>query len=229
LSKELADVYIEDNSVVVSAGIVDLSNPKNPPRDQGNEASIVGFSVASALEIEITRKFGYAVQISPRYIYNSIGGTAHSGARIEDALDLAKNIGVIEESVWPYTSNDYHNMISKLRADTTSNRYKIQAFYPLKPGSIEQFKKVLKQGSSIIAGIRLPDYFSSDVSGNWRLRGSSFNYAGSISICIVGYDDATKRFKFKNSWGANWGDEGYGYLRYDDLFIILHSAYYLEM
>ena len=37
---------------------------------------------------------------------------------------------------------------------------------------------------------------------------------GGHAICIVGYDDKKKRFKFKNSWSDEWGDRGYGYLLY---------------
>lgn len=43
----------------------------------------------------------------------------------------------------------------------------------------------------------------------------SDQYQGGHAICIVGYDDLKKIFKFKNSWSDDWGDEGYGYLAYD--------------
>jgi C1A family cysteine protease len=33
---------------------------------------------------------------------------------------------------------------------------------------------------------------------------------GSHAICVVGYDDNSSWFKFKNSWGEEWGDKGYG-------------------
>lgn len=34
-------------------------------------------------------------------------------------------------------------------------------------------------------------------------------------VCITGFDDSTSRFEFKNSWGAGWGNGGYGTLPYD--------------
>jgi len=40
-------------------------------------------------------------------------------------------------------------------------------------------------------------------------------WVGGHAICVVGYDDAKKWFKFKNSWGKTWGDGGYGYMSYD--------------
>jgi C1A family cysteine protease len=37
---------------------------------------------------------------------------------------------------------------------------------------------------------------------------------GGHAICIVGYDDRKRLFKFENSWGPHWGDHGYGFVSY---------------
>lgn len=34
-------------------------------------------------------------------------------------------------------------------------------------------------------------------------------------MVIVGYDDSTRRFTIRNSWGTGWGESGYGYISYD--------------
>ena len=34
------------------------------------------------------------------------------------------------------------------------------------------------------------------------------------AICVVGYSDPRQHFIFKNSWGEDWGDDGYGYIPY---------------
>ena len=39
---------------------------------------------------------------------------------------------------------------------------------------------------------------------------------GGHAVLVVGYDDATSRFKFNNRWATNWGGNGgYGYMPYD--------------
>ena len=35
------------------------------------------------------------------------------------------------------------------------------------------------------------------------------------AILIVDYDDALNAFKIVSSWGINWGNEGYAWIRYD--------------
>jgi C1A family cysteine protease len=44
-------------------------------------------------------------------------------------------------------------------------------------------------------------------------------------VVIVGYDHQKELFKFKNTWGKNWGDKGYGYIHYNDAYTIILSAY----
>jgi GNAT superfamily N-acetyltransferase len=34
------------------------------------------------------------------------------------------------------------------------------------------------------------------------------------SVVLVGYEEQKKHFIVRNSWGEQWGDKGYGYLRY---------------
>ena len=37
---------------------------------------------------------------------------------------------------------------------------------------------------------------------------------GGHAVLAVGYDHAQRRIIFRNSWGPEWGDNGYGYLPY---------------
>ena len=36
-------------------------------------------------------------------------------------------------------------------------------------------------------------------------------------MCIVGYDDIQRILIIRNSWGTDWGDNGYGYMIYCDV------------
>ena len=37
---------------------------------------------------------------------------------------------------------------------------------------------------------------------------------GAHAVCIVGYDDSKKAWLVKNSWGASWADQGFGWIGY---------------
>jgi len=47
------------------------------------------------------------------------------------------------------------------------------------------------------------------------MPGTIDRVVGGYPICVVGYDDQKKLLKFESSWGAAWGEHGYGYLSYD--------------
>jgi GNAT superfamily N-acetyltransferase len=49
---------------------------------------------------------------------------------------------------------------------------------------------------------RIPEYDPNDVPN------------GTHSVCLLGYDDEKREIKFVNSWGPNWGDNGFGYISY---------------
>ncbi len=47
---------------------------------------------------------------------------------------------------------------------------------------------------------------------------------GNHFVALVGYDDARQRFKFVNSWGDQWGENGFGYVEYANLNKDIQSA-----
>jgi C1A family cysteine protease len=40
-------------------------------------------------------------------------------------------------------------------------------------------------------------------------------HLGGHAVCAVGYDDARRLFIIRNSWGPQYGDQGYYYMSYD--------------
>jgi len=46
------------------------------------------------------------------------------------------------------------------------------------------------------------------------MPGPSEKSVGGHAICCVGYDDATQHFIIRNSWGNQWGLQGYFMMPY---------------
>ena len=79
-------------------------------------------------------------------------------------------------------------------------------------------KRSLLINGPFVAGVEVfKSWFTKKVQSNGFVPMSKLkeNSVGGHAICIVGYDDKLRIFKFKNSWGANWGSVGYGYLPYE--------------
>lgn len=214
---------------------IDLTSFITPIRDQGAEGSTVGFAVAAALEYQIDKKLKRQVIISPRYLYYYAklegGFDPHSdtGAFVRDAIKVIKIKGAISEENWPYIPGD---LKSKPPKDIdTAIHYKISNSYSL--SNLDEIKHALQKHGPVVAGISLfsGSFSNKDVSKTGVLPDPSSDdeIRGGHAICIVGYDDDKKLIKFKNSWGSQWGDNGFGYLSYNYVNKFLTDAWTFTM
>lgn len=82
-------------------------------------------------------------------------------------------------------------------------------------------REALLRGSPVVMGINSSRNRSltsaldepADVS---PLGGKRFGTVTSAhAVLVVGFDDTTKRFRFRNSWGPKWGTNGYATIPYD--------------
>lgn len=81
--------------------------------------------------------------------------------------------------------------------------------------SISEVKDALNKGFVVGLGIDIYNNFYSLGSKIYSGRISNESLLGGHFIVITGYDDATSTFEFINSWGDDWGDNGFGLMSYD--------------
>lgn len=78
-------------------------------------------------------------------------------------------------------------------------------------------KRYLVAGYPFVTGIAIYSEFDSDDAartGNIPMPTANSEFLGGHAVVVIGYNDATQRFKFRNSWGTGWGNNGYGTLPY---------------
>ncbi len=75
----------------------------------------------------------------------------------------------------------------------------------------------------------VPPSFIEEATEHWRAApGESLdNTLGAHAMAIVGYDDHINggSFLIANSWGKNWGQDGYTWANYDDMIRFIRHAY----
>jgi C1A family cysteine protease len=199
-------------------GKVDYSGEMGPVRNQGSEGSVVGFAVAAAVEYQIFKTTKARVVISPRYIYNltrAQEGTAKmdAGAQIKDALRLIAKSGAVEESVWPYVAGEF--AADPPDAVKDAKHYRIKRSRTLT--SLDEMKQALQADGPIVIGFTVyQSMMGGDVvkTGVIPMPATGDSVIGGHAVCAVGYDDDRQVLKLRNSWGPEWGDQGYGYLPY---------------
>jgi len=91
---------------------------------------------------------------------------------------------------------------------------------------IKAIKKSLSEGFPVVAGMYTPPSFSIAKSF-WQPREKmSLDFPGH-AITVIGYDDNQfgGAFELMNSWGKNWGNEGFMWIRYPDFNEFVRYAY----
>lgn len=144
-----------------------------------------------------------------------------SGAHIKDAVASTVRYGTCLETKCPY---DY-SFSSQPSNDAYQDalHYQSVCYACVKNGptlvertqALDECKRLLTEKFGLVAGFVCYENIWTDVDGLIPLPAGKV--IGGHAVFICGYDDSREVFKFKNSWGDNWGDEGYGYLPYQYL------------
>lgn len=139
-----------------------------------------------------------------------------SGAFIRDGIKSVAKIGTCFEDLWPYD-------ISKFTQKPPQNCYtaavKDKAVrYSRVVQMAQQLRGCLAAGYPFVFGfVCYPGLESPETAttGMLPMPGPREDPIGGHAVLGVGYDDSTRRFTIRNSWGEKWGDKGYFYMPYE--------------
>ncbi|CAF1277618.1 unnamed protein product [Adineta steineri] len=210
---------------------VDLRRWMTKIHDQGDMGSCVANAVAGALEYLYRRYSRQDVNISRLFIdfnarLSNINWTTNQNFFIDpedpgDTFDTnrqaavrgVQQYGFCSESLWPYDRSLYMRVPAKKAYEDASRR----SIIPLKvPINITSVKTCLAHDIPVLVGISISTDEAYHNRG-WVQIPEVPPTEGLHACLVVGYDDRTRHFIIRNSWGAEWGDKGYCYLPYEYL------------
>lgn len=211
-------LFVADPTIAVPSK-VDMRSLFSPVYDQGQLGSCTANAAGGAIQFKQKQEGENDFIPSRLFVYwntRNAEGTVSTdaGASIRDTIKTVVNYGAPPETMWPY-------IISKFSVRPTRKAYiaalrdKVTQYHRV-PRTVSSFKACLASTTPIIVGISVYESFESISSdGVGSLPTSGEQLLGGHAILIVGYDDATQRFLFRNSWGTEWGDKGYFTLPYE--------------
>jgi hypothetical protein len=153
-------------------------------------------------------------------------GKDRDQAMFYEAVHGLNSLGICSEDLMPYVANGERRRqpSAEALADARQRAERWQVHWirrwnvsrPMSDEQFESVKRALAKGHPVACGLRWPN----------KLTGPSIlseNPPGGVSdghsIAFVGYTDDTAApgggtFRFRNSFGPNWGDHGYGLMSY---------------
>ncbi|KAL4293279.1 hypothetical protein AHAS_Ahas18G0112200 [Arachis hypogaea] len=96
-----------------------------------------------------------------------------------------------------------------------TGRFKIKGIRRIPTTKLDQVKSYIREKCGVLATFRInQDFYSHSVAMPYeRDRSTADN--GFHNVCLTGYDDNKGIWSFLNSFGADWGKNGFGKIRYN--------------
>lgn len=202
---------------------IDLRNSCPPVYDQGQLGSCTANAIGGAFEFELIKQKTKDFMPSRLFIYynervieNTV--SSDSGAMLRDGMKTVNKNGICSEDLWPYNISEF---TQKPYSTCYTDALKHQVLsYKRVTRILNSMKTCLVQGFPFVFGFSVYEAFeSAEVAKTGVVNLPKKNEAllGGHAVVAVGYDDSSKRFIVRNSWGTGWGLNGYFTMPYDYL------------
>jgi C1A family cysteine protease len=199
---------------------IDLRRHCPPVYDQRHLNSCSANAIAAAMrydEIRTGRRLAPPSRLFIYYNERMLDGEV----RFDDAVPLrdgyraVARFGACSETLWPYDPRRFRRAPTAACYHAARRRVAV-GYY--------RIRRALSHLRACLAE-RYPFVFAVAVhrsllgrrvarTGIIPIPGARDPFVGGHALLAVGYDHPRRLFLVRNSWGARWGDRGYGYLPY---------------
>ena len=212
---------------------IDLSSFFPEPGHQGTQGSCVGWAVGyalktyqEALEFNISQPQEWD-HFSPAFVFNSIkqGDDCSAGSRISDALEFVANTGAVRMQDFPYEEGQCLPPAEDMSA--IARDYSIKSYRRLqKDGMLFAIREALSNEKPVVVAMRVfPSFENWEGGDNYRHDPDIEFQVDFHAVTVVGYDDERRALKIINSWGSEWGDDGFFWMDYRATRHLIAEAY----
>lgn len=197
---------------------VDLRPLCPPIYDQGGLESCVSNATAGSVEFtQMSEKLADIFTPARLFIYYNqrvLEGTVSQnvGTSFSDAITVVTKQGSPHETLWPYDESQF--AVQPPGSVYTDGLSHLVTAYEYVNQTETAFKEALYSNLPVMIGVVVYPSFESAPNGVVPMPAPTEAPLGGHAILLVGYDDASQTFIFRNSWGTGWGNQGYGTLPY---------------
>ncbi len=196
------------------------------PKHQGYQSSCTGWATSYAARTMLEahkngwrgQQFITANAFSPSYAYNQArlpSAACTRGAMISRTLEVIVKQGVPKMADFPYDCTREVTQVDRQKAAP----FKLESYKRLSIQNlptIQLMKKSISENKPVILAMNC---YKSFYKAKEVWNGEKNGYIGGHAMTIVGYDDEKYggAVELMNSWGTQWGNDGFMWIRYQDL------------
>jgi C1A family cysteine protease len=233
----LKEVGIGTSARISIPTSVDLKEWCSPVENQESLGSCTAQAGVGLLEYYERRAFDKHIDASRLFLYkatrNMLHWTGDRGAFLRTTMGALALFGAPPEEYWPYVIADFDKEPPAFCYAFGQSYQSIQ-YFRLDPPDTS--RDLLLKRIKYFLKAKLPSMFGFTVfssigqagnSGKIPFPCSGEKILGGHAVMVVGFSNDVKiknticgvktkgALLIRNSWGTNWGDEGYGWLPYD--------------
>lgn len=186
-----------------------------PVREQSACGSCWAFGSVAVLESSLLRINptinANTLDLSEQQILDCSPGGGCWGGWYGTVFDWAKTnqITVAEESSKPY------KVMEATCSATPITKYKLANYGRVsmrEVATVAEIKKAIVEHGAVVTAVNATNVFLAYKKGIYNE-----NAVGQVNhaITIIGWDDSKSAWLLKNSWGSDWGDNGYMWINYN--------------
>lgn len=192
-------------------------------KDQGMLGSCVGFAMTAMKEwqekVEHEKEIaagkkdhreGEEYNLSEAWVYWNCKKIDpwpnEEGTSIRFAMKVLQKLGTPSEGGWPY--DDRVKGEPESWAHLIARWARIGSYWRV--DNLSELKLALLDGPVVIGIPCFEEIFYVGKNGVIPYPTNPGQIYGGHAVCAIGFDDYKSRVMFKNSWGAGWGNGGYG-------------------
>jgi hypothetical protein len=198
-------------------------NYVTPVRDQENCGSCWAFATTAALESNIlirNNQPDLKLDLSEQILVSCSRAGNCGGGYIDRASNFIRDTGLPGELCYPYTATNGN-------CRRACNDWQLEAdgidSWGYVDNSVVAIRNALYFGPLVTTMDVYSDFF---YYKDGIYKHSEGTYQGGHAVLIIGYDDLNQYFIVKNSWGRDWGEQGFFNIAYSELNSVVEFGYW---
>ena len=178
-------------------------------RDQGKCGSCWAFAIMGALESQALISMKQTVDLSEQHLVScNPKGYNCAGGHFDGIFGFLETTGAVEESCFPYQAVN-----GSCGSANCQSALRVGWSFWCPPFGIDRVSKyMLKWIGPIPVTMYASDAFLTYTAGVFDEKPLVAGHNHAVLLC--GYDDAMGAWLIKNSWGADWGMDGFAWIKY---------------